>query len=331
MLKNIVIFFRSVEKMIQGNYERIMNKIATAAGMTVSDLESMVEAKRNKLSGLISKEGAAQVIAKELGVSFEQEKLKIDELLPGMRQVNLVGKVIEIFPVRSFKTKKGDESKVVNFWVADDKANVKVVLWDTNHVALIEKGEIKKDDVVEILNGAMRDNELHLGNFSNIKKSEETLLGEIVTKKTSREKNIADFKKGENVSVRAFVVQMFEPKSFQVCPECGKKVVAEADSFSCLQHGKIVPEKRFIANLVIDDGTDSMKAVAFHKTLPQLGFTDMENQDLLLQQRENLLGKEMVFSGNVRTNAFFNTDEFIVDTVSEADLNDVIQKLEVGA
>ena len=91
-----------------GNYERILEKIAKASGLQVSEVESMVEAKRSKLSGLISKEGAAQVIASELGVSFEKEKLKIDELLPGMRNVNVFGKIFNMFPVRSFKTKRGD-------------------------------------------------------------------------------------------------------------------------------------------------------------------------------------------------------------------------------
>src|SRR3989344_1407111 len=97
--------------MTTGNYDRILEKIAKASGLDKSEIENMVEARKSKLSGLISREGAAQVIAAELGVSFENEKLKIDELLPGMRSVNVVGKVITLFPVRSFKTKRGDEGK----------------------------------------------------------------------------------------------------------------------------------------------------------------------------------------------------------------------------
>ena len=65
---------------MQGNYERILEKISKASGIDKSEIENMVEARRSKLSGLISREGAAQVIASELGVSFENEKLKIDEL-----------------------------------------------------------------------------------------------------------------------------------------------------------------------------------------------------------------------------------------------------------
>ncbi len=313
--------------MTEGNYERIIEKIAKSANIEKSDVEKRVEEKRSKLSGFISKEGAAQIVASELGISFENEKLKINELLPGMRRVNIVGKVINLFPVRTFTTKKGDESKVVNFWVADDSSNIKVVLWDTNHVALIEKGEIKEGVPVEISNATMRDGELHLGNFSEIKVSQE-ILKEVITEKVFREKTIADFNKGENTSVRAFIVQIFEPRFFYVCPECGRKPNKDGESFVCETHEKIVPEKRAVINLVLDDGTNSIRAVLFHEVIKESGLVDLEDVEKLALQKQKLLGKEMVFSGNVRNNTFFNTPEFVVEDIKEADLDKIISELE---
>ena len=313
--------------MTHGNYERIIEKIAKSANIEKSDVEKKVEEKRSKLSGLISKEGAAQIVASELGISFENEKLKINELLPGMRRINIIGKVINLFPVRTFTTKKGDESKVVNFWVADDSSNIKVVLWDTNHIELIEKGEIKEGIAVEISNATMRDGELHLGNFSEIKVSQE-ILEEVITEKVFREKTIADFNKGENASVRAFVVQLFEPRFFYVCPECSKKANKEGEVFICGTHGKVVPEKRAVVNLVLDDGTNSIRAVLFHEVVKELGLGDLEDTEKLALQKQRLLGKEMVFSGNVRNNAFFNTPEIIIESIKEIDLDKVISGLE---
>ena len=313
--------------MTDGNYERIIEKIAKSAGIEKNDVEKRVEEKRSKLSGFISKEGAAQIVASELGISFENEKLKINELLPGMRRVNIVGKVINLFPVRTFTTKKGDESKVVNFWIADDSSNIKAVLWDTNHIALIEKGDIKEGIAVEISNATMRDGELHLGNFSEIKVSQE-ILEEVITEKVFREKSIADFNKGENASVRAFVVQLFEPRFFYVCPECGKKANKEGEAFVCGTHEKVVPEKRAVVNLVLDDGTNSIRAVLFHEVIKELGLVDLEDAEKLALQKQKLLGKEMLFSGNVRNNAFFNTPELIVEGIKETDLDKVISGLE---
>src|SRR3989344_2076713 len=102
------------------NYEKILDKIARASGVEREEVKRKIEAKRAKLSDLISYEGAAQIVAIELGVYFEKEKLKINELLPGMRKVNLFGKVITLSPVRTFKTKTGETSKVVNLLIADD-------------------------------------------------------------------------------------------------------------------------------------------------------------------------------------------------------------------
>src|SRR3990172_2230060 len=155
--------------MTDGNYERILDKIARISGLGRGELEQRIAAKRSKLSGLISLEGAAQVVAAELGISFENEKLKINELLPSMRKVNTVGKVINIFPVRTFTTKRGEQSKVVNLWIADETSNIKTVLWDTNHIEMLENGKVAEGSVVEITNGSMRDNELHLGSFSGFK------------------------------------------------------------------------------------------------------------------------------------------------------------------
>ena len=176
---------------MEENFDRILEKISKSAGLEKEEIERRVEAKRAKLSGLISREGALQVVAAELGINFEDENFKIAELLPGMRKVNVVGKVINLSPVRTFTTKKGEEGKVVNLTIADDTSNVKVVLWDTNHISLIEKGDVAEGKVIELANGSMRDNEIHLGSFSEFKLSAE-VLNEVKTEKVVREKTISD-------------------------------------------------------------------------------------------------------------------------------------------
>jgi len=312
---------------LQGNYERIVTKIAQSANLEKEEIERRIQAKRAKLSGLISSEGAAQIVAAELGISFDNEKLKIEELLPGMRKVNVVGKIISLFPVRCFTTKKGDEGKVCNFIIADDTSNIKVVLWDTNHISLIENGKIDKDKVVEIKNASMRDNELHLGSFSELNLSDE-VFENIKSERIVREKKIKDFRISESVSTRAFIVQSFEPRFFHVCSECNKKVVSGEEGFICAEHGKVASEKKALINIVLDDGTENIRAVVFHENLKSLGISDLDNTERLIVQREELLGKEMIFTGNIRMNKFFNNPEFIIDNINEVDLDNLIKELE---
>jgi ssDNA-binding replication factor A large subunit len=312
--------------MVEDNYTKILKRIAKASGLSKEEIERKVEAKIAKLSGLISKEGAAQVVSAELGINFEDEKFKIDELLPGMRKVNTVGKVINIFPVRTFE-RQGKQNKVANFVIADDTSNIRIVLWDTNHIELIENETIKEGSIVEIAGGSMRDNEIHLGSFSELKLSKEE-MGEVKTERVVKEKPILDFKTNDAVNVRAFIVQAFDPRFFYVCPECKKKATPEGDSYNCAEHGKVIAEKRALINFVLDDGTETVRAVLFHERLKDIGLTELDNPDMLSQQKQNLLGKEMIFSGVVRTNKFFNNQEFIIDKVEELNLDELLNKLE---
>lgn len=309
------------------NYTRIIEKISKISNLPIEEIERKIEAKRAKLSGLISKEGAAQVVAAELGISFDNETLKIEELLPGMRKVNVVGKVINVFPAREFKTKSGDPGKVLNLFLADETSNIKVVLWDTNTISLFETNQINEGDVIEIYNASMRDNELHLGSFSEIKRSSKE-FGEIKTGKVFRERKISELKISDSARVRAFVVQTFEPRFFYVCSTCGKKVIQEEGSFLCAEHGKVAGEKRALLNLIIDDGSETIRSVAFQNNLADLGFEDINDVEGIALQRQELLGKEMFFQGNIRSNKMFNTPEFILEKIETINPENLLKELE---
>ncbi len=309
------------------NYSRIVDKISKVSELDKEEVIRKIEAKRAKLSDLISYEGAAQIVAAELNISFEDEKLKINELLPGMRKANTSGKVISEPIIRNYKTSKGDDSKVANFFIADDTSNVRVVLWDTNHIDLFEKNEFGKDSVVELVNASVRDNELHLGSFSEIKKSVEN-FSNLVTEKIVKEKNISDFSISDNVKSRAFVVQSFPPKFFYVCPQCNKKANTDGENYVCVEHGKVVPEKRALINIVIDDGTENIRSVLFHENIKSLGLNDLEDAEKLNNQRDDLLGKEFYFGGNVRKNTYFNQPEFVIDSVEEVNVDNLVAELE---
>ena len=312
--------------MFRIGYEDIVNKIVKEKGVSRDEVETKINDKISQLSDLVSKEGAAQVIAAELGISFEDERLKIDELLQGMKKVNVIGQVLSLSPVRTFM-RKGTEGKVVNLLIADETSNIKIVLWDMHHIDLIEKGEVGEGSVVEVLNGTMRDDEIHLGSFSELKLSNEKLEN-IKTERVVKEKNISDFRIADNISTRAFIVQAFEPRFFDVCTECKRKVNPEGDGFVCATHGKVMPEKRALINIVLDDGTETVRAVLFHDQLSDIGLTELEDTEKTIEQKQILIGKEMIFSGNIRKNRVFDNTEFVVEGAKEINLDTLIQSLE---
>jgi ssDNA-binding replication factor A large subunit len=309
------------------NYDLLLERISSSAGLDKAEVEKRVEARRAKLSGLISKEGAAQIIAAELGVKFDNIQLKISELMAGMKKVNVLGKVISIFPVRSFD-KNGKSGKVANLIIADETGNSRVVLWDTNHIALIENGEIKQNDVVQITNASTREGEIHLSGFSELKKSNVVLTG-VKTEKSFTEKAIESLQEGNNVSVRGTVVQIFDPRFFSVCPTCGKKVVADAEGFSCAEHGKVSPKEKALLNFVMDDGTDSLRVVLFSDQLEKLISLEKLRDGLaLVDFKTDLLGTELSVKGIVRKNALFNNLELTGNELTKVDPNILSETLE---
>ncbi len=309
------------------NYELLIERISKASGIEKVEVERKVEAKKAKLSGLISKEGAAQIIAAELGISFENQDLKISELMPGMRKVNVIGKIINVFPIREYE-KNGKSGKVANLILADETGNCRVVLWDTNHISLLENEEIKEGSVVEIKNASTRDNEIHLSGFGELKLSDQ-IIENVKTEKETTEKSISELDNGQSVRLRALIVQMFPIRFYNTCPQCNKKVI-ETDGFVCAEHGKVEPKPKGILNLVVDDGTEAIRTVLFSESINKLqNEIELQNPETFAAFKEDLLGTEVFVEGNVRRNAMFNNLELITTNVEKVDVEKLIQTLEV--
>ncbi len=304
------------------NYQKLVERIARSSGLEITEIERKVEAKKAKLSGLISKEGAAQIVAAELGINFEQERMKLSELVEGMKRANVLGKIIKVNPVREFN-KNGKEGKVASFLLADESSNVRVALWDTNHISLIETGKLKEGSVVEISNAGVRNSELHLSSFADIKESKES-LGEVVSARQFQTKSLKDARPGENLKTRAVIVNAFEPKYFEVNPETGKKFT-EADKNNGLR-----PKQKALLNITIDDGTETMRSVIFGDQINKLGLTNEEIFSLeeFSKKKLSLLGEERIFTGQVRNNQVFNTIEFSINTVENVNPDELIKELE---
>ena len=309
------------------NYEFLLSRIASHASLEKEEVEKRIEARRAKLSGLISKEGAAQIIAAELGVNFDNIQLKVVELMPGMRKANILVRVIRLFPVREFN-KNGKQGKVANMVVADNSGSVRAVLWDTNHISLIESGELKEGDSVEISNASVRDSELHLSGFSDIKKSSLT-VADVKMEQVKKEKDLVDVTVGESIKVRGAVVQMFSPKFFNVCPECNRRVVQVPEGYSCETHKVVVPKERAILNFVLDDGTDSIRVVLFSDQIAKItAESELKLPEKFLSFKEEHMGSEFFVSGNIRKNSFFNNIELIAEDVEKVEVEKLIEVLE---
>jgi len=319
--------------MIRATYEQLVERIAKLSGLSPEEIKRRVEAKKAKLSGLISDEGAAQVVAAELGISFERQKFKIADLLIGMKRVEVIGKVIEIYPIKKYRRAE-HEGEIASMLIADETGAIRAVLWDTKHIEMVKNGVIQKDCVVEIKNADVRGTtikELHLGSNSEISLSTATIEKVKVEIEKPKTTKISEIKAGEQATLRAYIVQIFQPAFFLVCPECSMKISYEGDKAICVRHGLVIPNKRALLNIIIDDGSENMRAMLFTENIIKLfaleNILQIENPEFFLSKKNELLGTEWVFSGRARKNILFNRDEFVVDSLQESRPEDIIKEL----
>lgn len=304
------------------NYSKLLERISKSANLEISEIERKIEAKKAKLSGLISKEGAAQIVAAELGINFDQTQMKISELLDGMKRANVVGKIIKINQIREF-SRNGRDGKVASLVIGDDTSNIRVALWDTNHIELVENQKIKEGDVIELSNASVRNSELHLSSFAELKKSKETIEN-VVTETATQIKKLADIQTGQRIKVRAVIVNTFEPKYFEVNPETGKKFREED------KNNGLKPEKRALLNITLDDGTETIRSVLFGQDIEKIGLTKEQIFSLeeFAKAKLTLLGTEKTFSGQVRLNSFSNTNELSISNIEDVKPDEIIKELE---
>ncbi len=310
--------------MIQMPYEDVVAKIKEKSGLSDSEIENKVSQKLEQLSGLISKEGAAHIIANELGVKiFEQVsgKLQIKNILTGMRDVETLGKVTQVFEVREF-IRQERVGHVGSFIIGDETDSIRVVCWGDKAQAV---NEIKEGDIVKIVSAYVKENngrkEIHLNDRSKLLLNPpgET-VGEVkaTVQADAQRKKINELgENDQNVELLGTIVQTFEPRFFEICSKCGKRAMQREGKFYCKQHEAVEPAYSYVFNVSLDDGTDSIRCAFFRQqadTLtgktPEQMLAYRESPEKFEEVKNALLGNIIKVSGRVRKNEMFDRIEF---------------------
>jgi len=313
--------------MIKIPYEEIILKINEKTQMQVSEIEGRIEKKMKQLSSLISKEGAAHIVANELGVKIFEPlsgKLQIKNILTGMRDVETLGKVLQVNDTREFL--KGDSvSKVASILVGDETGTIRVVLWGSQADNTSNLGQ---GNVVKILGGYVRDNngrkEIHLNDRSQLLiNPKDANIGEVAIESKGNRKEIKELNENDaDVELLGTIVQVFDLRFYEICPRCGKRAKQTEDLFACSEHGNVIPAYAYVLNSVLDDGTETVRCVFFRNQVERLINL---NQEQVLKFRSNpadfeavkndLLGTIVKLNGRTNNNSLFNRLEFVVNNV----------------
>src|SRR3989344_1444792 len=124
-----------------GNYEQIIEKIQFSSGLSKEKIEEKVKNKLKDLQDLISKEGAAQIIANELDVRLfdaTPKEAKISALMTGSSAVTLTARIIQKYELRTFN-KNNHTGKILSMLIGDETGTTRLAIWDENIIAEAER------------------------------------------------------------------------------------------------------------------------------------------------------------------------------------------------
>ncbi len=320
--------------MIKIPFTDIVAKIKEASGLSEDEINNKIKEKLDQLSGLVSKEGAAHIVANELGIKLFEAvsgKLQIKNILAGMRDVETAGKVQRVFGVNEFQRKDGAPGKVGSFVAGDETGTIRIVGWGEQADNV---GKLREGDIIKIVGGYVRENqgrkEVHLNDRARLIVNPPGItIGEIKAEAQQEQrqpavrKNINELKEtDQNVEILGTVVQAFDLKFYEVCPQCSKRARMRDGMFHCEQHGNIKPDYSYVMNIFVDDGTENIRAVFFRNQLEKLIGLDKSQ---LLQFKDapeaferiksEMLGNQVKLVGRVTKNEMFNRLEFMAQLV----------------
>ncbi len=324
--------------------DSLIDRISDESGKPRDEIVERIEDKMTEMSGLVSEEGAAHLIAREEGVELAEaaeKELKAENVVPGMRRVDIRAKVVNITDTNTFTNSDGEEGKVRNLVLGDETGTVRMSLWN-EQVDVAEKVDV--GDCIEIQGAYSREDnrgnaELRIGNETQMEMLDDDVIGDVKQSQRSsgdyEHVNIGEVSdENMNYEVRGTVMEIYADNPFyKACPECNKKVEEEDGSHSCNEHGDIEVQHNMILSAIVDDGYGNIRTVFFRDEAKRLldaeDVTFDGDADLVKERAADVKGRDVSVKGRSRYNDFFNSIELIGNQVSFIDETDLLtEKLE---
>ncbi len=313
--------------MINLPFEEIVKTIVEKSSLSEDEVKKKIDDKLEHLSGLISKEGAAHIIANELGINFSdmEKKLQISQVQPGMRNITLAAKVVQKYEMREFNTGER-QGKVANLLIGDESGVTRLVMWNDQTAAF---DGIKENDTLRITNANARSGqsgrvEVHLNDQSKLEVNPDGEKVERPPEQKKDRKKISELNEQDsNVEVLAAIVQVFDPRFFEVDPNTGRRTRPASDGkFYDAQGNHITPDFSYVFNLIVDDGSGNIRVVCFRNQMQAvIGKSHeeilpfKEDPSSFNSIKNHLLGQMIKIEGRVVKNDMFDRTELIASRV----------------
>jgi ssDNA-binding replication factor A large subunit len=202
--------------------ENIIKRILTLKpNLTREAVQELIEKERAKAAGLLTEEAAAHLVASNLGINGAGErieaKLSIGDLTGNLSDVSLTGRVIHVFPSRTFDRDNQRKGKVLRMLLGDRTGTVTIVFWD-DKADMVEASKVEPGKIVRILHGYSRerrgDVEINMGNRGQIYMEPLDVVDEDYPRLESYFMTPADVYGEGTIHLRGVIVDSFPMNTF---------------------------------------------------------------------------------------------------------------------
>ncbi len=332
---------------------KLLLNLIEKSGKNKEDIEIMIQDKINELSGLVSEEGALYIIANDLGIKLdsdkpkknEQEFKKIEAITQASVPISFISKIVKKYDKINFSSQNSSEGSVQSILVGDETGIIRIVFWH-DKTEILEN--LQENDIIKIINAYTRENnnskriEVHFGQYSDIEvnpKNEKIELKEFNPSQIDfTEKKIDETIEGDkNVKIKGVITSFEIPRFYLACPECFKKVFQDEEGHKCAVHETVKAIKVPIINILIDDGSSSIEAIAFRDRAEKITKLNSEKIILLTEDIEEynnfskeIIGTSIELGGNISLSTFSGEKQFLVNQIILID-NNIKKKTEKKA
>ncbi|MFT7615282.1 MAG: hypothetical protein ACI8Y7_000088 [Candidatus Woesearchaeota archaeon] len=308
--------------MLQIPFEKAVTIISERTKQPKEDVLGLIEAKLKEFSGLISREGAAHVVANDLGINLLDIHipLKINEISDNQKSTHVTAKVLQTYDQRTFE-RNGSQGRVQSVLLGDETGVMRLTFWNDQADLLVD---VKPQDILQLNNVAIRKNqdrvELTFGSVSKMLVNPPGVEIEVVNRSAQAASvKIIDIADQGVVEIMGVIVQAYKPSFYPVDKLTNKKVrLDETNQFD--------PEKHtyaYVLNVVVDDGSETIRCVAFRDQVAQIfdlthdGVLELKEHEKLFETHHaKILGSLVQLTGRVTKNEMFARNELIIQSLS---------------
>jgi ssDNA-binding replication factor A large subunit len=198
--------------------------LATHPEISMEQILERLDREKRKTGSFISDDVLLRMIAAEFGVEVLKEArmptLSIRDLIPGLNDVTVVGRVVAVFPSKTFKANKS--GKVASLLIADENSILRIVLWN-DKTEIMESGKVKVGHITRFSHGYTKEDysgrvELHIRkrseieiNPKDVKAKEYPTISKFITKIGE----ITQSHKNKRVNITGNVKKLFPISTFR--------------------------------------------------------------------------------------------------------------------